>query len=1018
MTSPDIDNVRLVKFWHRGFGPSYFRAALYDDTGTLIFDSGQQNHIGVYVEGGTLWQEFPIDPPIDLPRNVPFGYGVKYEPVPPSTTCGFYTYFSYSGYPAGGRWGDCDQAYELTNEPTDTTVPFSLTVGDMSPVNHTVFYALSYALYPTVSMVTPAYLNDGQENIVISGAGFEGKDEFGAGTSKLWLTENNDWATPGIKVQQTDISWNNQSITFDASFGALTPGTTAYLWVENSDGQVNEAGYPVSLNIACPSPPLEVGGSLSVTPDDGAYIPATFTITEDFSDPDNTVYGCLYTIDDGAVWQLGTVSGTGPYTCTATDISSTDGTALTIRMKATSCGGTSTPDSSLTRTVDDAGPVSSLFTATPGDTQCFLEWSATDSGTGMHATEPYTIEWRTYNFSSCGYAPQLYSGTGTSINHTALENGRTYYYRLCMKDNYNVPGEAAVTCTLNATPWNVLNDGTSPGNSYATGLAENKAVSAFTLELTNGSVSDTDIITAFAVTGTNTANVSSVKIYRDDGTVANAYDSGDTLIATSSFSGDTAPFSGLNILTTDTPTQYIITYDIIPSPTHGQTLTAYISSITGQTWSVDNNDSVDATITVDTTTPSTANNVTATWYGTERTVTLSPSDTGSGVAAASGIYGCFGTGCTPTLLGSNTMTSSCGSGNTCEYEVRYYSIDRAGNTESIKTAANTLRIDREPPSGGSFSAFGGASPIVLHWENITDNGSGMNYYRLQRANGTVPPADCASGTQRYLGSATTFNDSYQISNGQVYSYRLCAYDKTGNIASDYVASATAGASCSVGIGCGNCHGMPAGSGSHDRHLPHDIWCDSCHREGGDAAHVDGNITIAFDSGWNLGPDIPFPQYWGGGSCGGPGNPVGGFGNPGCHGPTVTYPYLTSETVCYWEGGCEEPDFSDCSLCHGVPVGSGATGGDYDPGGHDVHMVVGDCMPCHTEQGPDPAHINNTIFITASGWNGPPDRTWPGPTGATCGGPGNPIACHTVGPVTPEWECFWDGWGACTDPAGP
>ncbi len=937
MTSPDIRNMRVTSFridyiYSYAQDPRYIRMGLYEGgipnnpAGALLkYDTGP-----VLIANTTTYDHaIPLTPPYDLGPNTQFGIALK-------TDVNFrgVGLFSCMGWPCptDASGGDCDFFWNNQDEPQDALFHFdpqqpfhaalpgtNLLAGHRvnayNNVYTTFYYWMTYVLYPSIDSIAPAFLNDGQTDVLVQGAGFENKNEFGTGTSKLWLTENNDWAAPGTKVQQTDTAWTNTAISFTATFGALAPGTTAYLWVENSDGQVNADGYPVVLNVPCPMPPAEVPGALSVTPDDGTLVSGAITITDEFTDTE-TVYGCLYSTDDGAVWRPGVISGTGPYTCTAGPVTSTEGALLSIRMKATSCGGTSTPSSLLSRTVDALGPAATSFTATPADTKCTLDWSAHDSGTGLHVTVPFEVRWDSaLPVANCSSGTLLYSGTDMHREHTGLENGRSYSYRLCMRDKFGNLGETSVVCTLNATPWTVLGDGTSPANGYVGASAVNRTVSTFTLALTNGTVDASDTVTGIVVTGTNTANISASKIYRDDGSTANRYDAGDTLIASSAFSGDTAAFSGLSIPVTSATTQYLVTYDTVAAPAAGETLTAYISSAAAQTYSVDNNDNADATLTLETTAPTTTDNINSSaWQGSEVNVYLSASDSGSGVDAATGIYGCFGTGCIPAVLGGNTMTTSCGAGNACEYAIRYYSVDRAGNTEPVKTDAYLARVDRKPPSGGTFTAFGGGNPIALRWTGITDTGSGITYYSLRRRSGSLPPATCSSDTSVYGGLATSYDDT--VVSGQQYSYRLCVSDAAGNVTSDYVATATAGEQCLTVATCTACHGSSPNGGSRvlppSGHTMHGSQCVRCHREGGGigAAHVDGKVTLAPDSGWNAAPDIFWPSGITGGSCGGTMTPVGGPGNPmGCHSSgTATNPGLNPQWRCNWDGSrwCSPP----------------------------------------------------------------------------------------------------------------
>jgi hypothetical protein len=271
------------------------------------------------------------------------------------------------------------------------------------------------------------------------------------------------------------------------------------------------------------------------------------------------------------------------------------------------------------------------------------------------------------------------------------------------------------------------------------------------------------------------------------------------------------------------------------------------------------------------------------------------------------------------------MTTNCGAGNTCQYAIRYYSVDRAGNVEQVKTDAYLAMVDRKAPDGGALSGFGGANPIVLNWPGITDNGgSGINWYKLQRTNGPTPPASCSAGTNIYQGTENSTADS-GVSSGQEYSYRLCAYDAVGNVNSGYVATATAGEPCTSTIGCGDCHGPAVGGppplqggsklaspGGHPFHPFVNVGCGECHKNGGTPQHVDGIVTINPLSGY-MGSDRPWPTGGPMGlTCGGPWNPVGGSpggGVRGCHAMgTARYPMLTPEWTCIWDdfGFCFPP----------------------------------------------------------------------------------------------------------------
>jgi large repetitive protein len=113
-------------------------------------------------------------------------------------------------------------------------------------------------------------------------------------------------------------------------------------------------------------------------------------------------------------------------------------------------------------------------------------------------------------------------------------------------------------------------------------------------------------------------------------------------------------------------------------------------------------------VTIDNAVPSTTDNTASignAWRNTTATVTLTPTDTGSGVAAT--YYTTNGS--TPTT--SSTQGSSISLATTGVYTIKYFSVDTAGNQEAVKTASTQIRIDKLAPtnafslnvsSGGAF----------------------------------------------------------------------------------------------------------------------------------------------------------------------------------------------------------------------------------------------------------------------------------------------------------------------------
>jgi|GEM_PF-2298896 len=100
-------------------------------------------------------------------------------------------------------------------------------------------------------------------------------------------------------------------------------------------------------------------------------------------------------------------------------------------------------------------------------------------------------------------------------------------------------------------------------------------------------------------------------------------------------------------------------------------------------------------VKVDNTAPSTSDNATSAWQGSNVDVTLTCTDSRSGCQTT---YYCIDdtNTCTPTTAG-NVATVTCPTGQICQKYVRYYSVDKVGNSESVKVSA-VVRIDKQAPT--------------------------------------------------------------------------------------------------------------------------------------------------------------------------------------------------------------------------------------------------------------------------------------------------------------------------------
>jgi hypothetical protein len=176
-------------------------------------------------------------------------------------------------------------------------------------------------------------------------------------------------------------------------------------------------------------------------------------------------------------------------------------------------------------------------------------------------------------------------------------------------------------------------------------------------------------------------------------------------------------------------------------------------------------------VKIDRTAPVTSDNsatIGNAWKNTSQTVTLTANDgTGSGVAAT--YYTTDGS--TPTI-NSAQGTSIILSGDAV-YTIKYFSVDSAGNAETVKTAGTQIRIDKtNPTTSGSLSP----TPNGAGWNNgnvqvtlaATDSGSGV-----------ASTTYSATGAQTI--SSTSYTGPFTISAEGTTTITFSSTDNAGNI---------------------------------------------------------------------------------------------------------------------------------------------------------------------------------------------------------------------------------------------
>jgi len=183
-----------------------------------------------------------------------------------------------------------------------------------------------------------------------------------------------------------------------------------------------------------------------------------------------------------------------------------------------------------------------------------------------------------------------------------------------------------------------------------------------------------------------------------------------------------------------------------------------------------------STFTVDTIAPATvddAASISDGWSRDDQTVTLRPADPeGSGVAAT---Y--FTTDDSiPTTASSQGALVSVGEG---VHVIRYFSVDRAGNSGAVETAASPIRIDQTAPDSATLDPL---SDVLRDGQMLSGGGDDALSGVAQVVYEYCPDAECASWTpigSRTAGPAYPLAWHGQPADGS-YQVRASVLDAAGN----------------------------------------------------------------------------------------------------------------------------------------------------------------------------------------------------------------------------------------------
>ncbi|HLD15205.1 MAG TPA: PKD domain-containing protein [Candidatus Nanoarchaeia archaeon] len=178
------------------------------------------------------------------------------------------------------------------------------------------------------------------------------------------------------------------------------------------------------------------------------------------------------------------------------------------------------------------------------------------------------------------------------------------------------------------------------------------------------------------------------------------------------------------------------------------------------------NDVSASAFTVDNTDPSTTDDVDGNWHTSDQTITLTPSDTTSGIATT--YYTTDGNDpTTSSSQGTSIIVSTDGT-----YTIKYFSADNAGNEETVQPAGFQAKVDKTDPVTTDDYGFDGIwnnqdASIELNALDST-SGIGTTYYCVDTDNTCDPFAD------------TTYTTVIPISTEGTSYLRYASQDIAGN----------------------------------------------------------------------------------------------------------------------------------------------------------------------------------------------------------------------------------------------
>jgi large repetitive protein len=437
--------------------------------------------------------------------------------------------------------------------------------------------------YVTSGSVTPAGVPGTPSNLVATAGNGQ--------ISLSWTAPSNNGAAITDYVVEYSTNGSTWTVVADgvstatsATITGLTNGTT-YTTRVAAVNSVGTGSYATSGSVTpatTPSAPTNLAATAG-----NAQIGLSWTAPASNGGSALVDYVIEYSSNGGTTW---VVFADGTSTATSTTITGvSNGTAYTTRVAAVNSVGTGSyvTSGSVTPATTPGAPTN--LTATAGNGQISLSWTAPASNGGAAITD-YVVQYSTNGSTWTTFADGTSTTTSTTI--TGLTNGTAYTTRVAA---VNAVGASSYTTSGSVTPATVPG---APTNLVTT--AGNAQVSlSWTAPASNGGAAITDYVVQYSTNGSTwttfndgvSATTSATVTALANGTAytlrvaaINAVGTG-SYVTSGSVTPATTPGAPTNLVTTAGSTQIALSWTA-PASNGGAAITDYVvqHSTNGSTW--------------------------------------------------------------------------------------------------------------------------------------------------------------------------------------------------------------------------------------------------------------------------------------------------------------------------------------------------------------------------------------------------------------------------------------------------